>query len=84
MISYVLGPYSRFLDKEKGCTYATDVPGAVKNVSSLNPLEIAVLNDNRDDASRKGASGIRIRAFAREAALLRRFDAEPSSTLRGA
>ncbi len=29
-----------------------------------------------DDASRKGASGIRIRAFAREAALLRRFDAE--------
>lgn len=37
-----------------------------------------------DDASRKGASGIRIRAFAREAALLRRFDAEPSSTLRGA
>lgn len=47
MISYVLGPYSRFLDKEKGCTYATDVPGAVKNVSSLNPLEIAVLNDNR-------------------------------------
>ena len=38
MISYVLGPYSRFLDKEKGCTYATDVPGAVKNVSSLNPL----------------------------------------------
>ena len=47
MISYILGPYSRFLDKEKGCTYATDVPGAVKNVSSLNPLEIAVLNDNR-------------------------------------
>ena len=28
-----------------------------------------------NDASRKGASGIRIRAFAREAALLRRFDA---------
>lgn len=47
MISYVLGPYSRFLDNEKGCTYSTDVPGAVKNVSSLNPLEIAALNDNR-------------------------------------
>ena len=33
--------------RDRGCTYATDVPGAVKNVSSLNPLEIAVLNDNR-------------------------------------
>lgn len=46
MIDYALGPYSRFLKEEKGCTYATDVPGAVKNVSSLNPLEIALLNDN--------------------------------------
>lgn len=35
------------MDNEKGCTYSTDVPGAVKNVSSLNPLEIAALNDNR-------------------------------------
>ena len=46
MIDYVMSPYSRFLDEEKGCTYSTDVPGAVKNVSTLNPLEIALLNDN--------------------------------------
>lgn len=46
MIDYALGPYSRFAAEEKGCTYATDVPGAVKNVSSLNPLGIALLNDN--------------------------------------
>lgn len=46
MTAYALGPYSRFLDNEKGYTYATDVPGAVKNVSSLNPLEAAILGDD--------------------------------------
>lgn len=48
MIDYALSKYSRFIDKEKGCAYSTDVPGAVKNVSALNPLEIALLNDNEN------------------------------------
>ena len=47
IIDYTMSRYSRFLDQQKGCAYSTDVPGAVKNVSSLNPLEIAWINDNR-------------------------------------
>ena len=46
IIGYTMSRYSRFIDELKGCAYSTDVPGAVKNVSSLNPLEIALLNDN--------------------------------------
>lgn len=47
IIDYTMSPYSWFIDEQKGCAYSTDVPGAVKNVSALNPLEIALLNDNR-------------------------------------
>lgn len=46
IIDYTLSDYSWFIDKQKGCAYSTDVPDAVKNVSSLNPLEIALINDN--------------------------------------
>lgn len=46
IIDYALSKYSWFIDEQKGCAYSTDVPGAVKNVSALNPLEIALLNDN--------------------------------------
>lgn len=46
MIDYGMSPYSRFNTEQKGCTYATDVPGAVKNVSSLNPLSLALVADD--------------------------------------
>jgi len=39
IIDYSLSGYTWYVDSLKGYAYATDVPGAVKNVSSLNPLE---------------------------------------------
>lgn len=47
-INYALSEYSWFIDEQKGCAYSTDVPGAVKNVSSLDPLEIAIVTDNKE------------------------------------
>lgn len=44
---YSLSKYALFVDSLKGCAYSTDVPGAVKNVSSLNPLELAIVMDNK-------------------------------------
>ncbi len=46
MIDYGMSHYSWFIDELKGCAYSTDVPGAVKNVSSLNPLNFALVADN--------------------------------------
>lgn len=46
MVDYSLSSYAWFIDSLKGCAYATDVPGAVKNVSSLNPLELALVRDD--------------------------------------
>jgi hypothetical protein len=46
MIDYGLSHYSWFVDELKGCAYSTDVPGAVKNVSALNPLMLALVADN--------------------------------------
>lgn len=48
MIDYGMSDYSWFVDSLKGCAYSTDVPGAVKNVSSLNPLQIALLTGRKD------------------------------------
>ena len=48
IVDYSLSEYAWFVDSLKGYAYATDVPGAVKNVSSLNPLEIAMVTDNRE------------------------------------
>lgn len=45
---YALTDYAWFIDSLKGCAYSTDVPGAVKNVSSLNPLELAIVTDNEE------------------------------------
>ncbi len=44
---YSLSKYALFVDSLKGCAYSTDVPGAVKNVSSLNPLELSMVMDNK-------------------------------------
>jgi hypothetical protein len=46
IIDYSKTDYAWFLDSLKGFAYSTDVPGAVKNVSSLNPLELAIVMDD--------------------------------------
>jgi hypothetical protein len=46
IIDYSLSDYTWYVDSLKGYAYSTDVPGAVKNVSSLNPLELAILRDD--------------------------------------
>jgi len=48
IVEYSLSKFSWFIDEEKGCAYSTDVPGAVKNVSSLNPLELAIVTDRKE------------------------------------
>src|SRR5690606_28071330 len=42
MIDYGMSEFSWFIDELKGCAYSTDVPGAVKNVSALNPFNFAL------------------------------------------
>jgi hypothetical protein len=46
MVDYAKSDYAWFIDSLKGFAYSTDVPGAVKNVSSLNPLELAIVMDD--------------------------------------
>jgi hypothetical protein len=46
IVDYSLTHYAWFVDSLKGCAYSTDVPGAVKNVSSLNPLELAIVRND--------------------------------------
>lgn len=53
IIDYTMSKYSWFIDQQKGCAYSTDVPGAIKNVSALNPLEIALLNDDTEMFTRR-------------------------------
>jgi hypothetical protein len=48
IVDYSLTDYAWFVDSLKGCAYSTDVPGAVKNVSSLHPLELAMVTDNKE------------------------------------
>lgn len=53
MLAYGMSEYSWFIDSLKGCAYSTDVPGAVKNVSALNPLQMALLTDREDIYSKR-------------------------------
>ena len=46
LVDYGMSDWSRFHVDEKGCSYATDAPGSVKNVSSLNPLGLAMITDD--------------------------------------
>ncbi|WP_423735892.1 hypothetical protein [Chitinophaga caseinilytica] len=46
MTAYAMSHYAWFVDSLKGFAYSTDVPGAVKNVSSLHPLELSIVRDD--------------------------------------
>ena len=46
MIAYGLSDYSRFNAELRGCSYDTDMPGSVKNISSLHPLGLAMVTDD--------------------------------------
>lgn len=48
LIDYSKTHYAWFVDSLKGFAYSTDVPGAVKNVSSLNPLELSIVRDDKE------------------------------------
>jgi hypothetical protein len=48
MIDYNMSPYSQFIDELRGCNYATDVPGAVKNITGLSPLSLAFVTDSEE------------------------------------
>ncbi len=48
MIAYGLSEYSRFIKEERGASYATDMPGAVKNVTALHPLSVALAVDEEE------------------------------------
>lgn len=53
IIAYGMSPYAQFNEDLRGCSYATDVPGAVKNVSSLHPLSAALVTDNPEIYDRR-------------------------------
>lgn len=46
IVDYSLTHFAWFVDSLKGFAYSTDVPSAVKNVSSLNPLELAIVRND--------------------------------------
>lgn len=46
MIDYGMSEYSRFLIPHRGSSYATDMPGAVKNVSALDPFGVSLVVDD--------------------------------------
>ncbi|WP_018626556.1 hypothetical protein [Niabella aurantiaca] len=48
LVDYSKTHFAWFIDSLKGFAYSTDVPGAVKNVSSLNPLELSIVRDDKE------------------------------------
>jgi hypothetical protein len=47
IIDFGLSEYARFNSDLRGFAYDTDVPGSVKNVSSLHPYSLALVTDDR-------------------------------------
>ncbi|UDQ98760.1 hypothetical protein AAEX28_01415 [Lentisphaerota bacterium WC36G] len=50
---YIMSKYSLFEEEYKGCNYSTDAPGAVKNVSSIDPLDLSIVLDNKEMFERR-------------------------------
>ncbi|MDP3070182.1 MAG: hypothetical protein Q8N18_07835 [Opitutaceae bacterium] len=48
MLEFGLSDYAKFNPDLRGFAYDTDVPGAVKNVSALHPLGLALVTDRAD------------------------------------
>jgi len=48
IVDYSMTEHAWFVDSLKGFAYSTDVPDAVKNVSSLHPIELAIVTDNKN------------------------------------
>jgi len=48
MLQFGMSDYAKFNADLRGFAYDTDVPGAVKNVSALHPLSLAIVTDNRE------------------------------------
>lgn len=48
MVRFAMGPWGKFNDDLRGASYDTDVPGSVKNVSSLHPLSVALVTDSKE------------------------------------
>lgn len=46
VIDYAMSDWARFNEDLRGCAYDTDVPGSVKNVSSLHPFGVALVTDD--------------------------------------
>ncbi len=53
IVDYNMGPFSQYIEELRGCSYATDVPGAVKNITGLHPLSLAVVTDNEEIYKRR-------------------------------
>jgi hypothetical protein len=65
IIDYNMSPYSQFVPELRGCNYATDVPGAVKNITGLHPLSLAIITDSKDIYVQRGRPMIEY-GFSRE------------------
>ncbi len=65
MMDYNMGPFSQFVDKLRGCNYATDIPGAVKNITGLHPLSLAIITGSQDVYERRARPMIEY-GFSRE------------------
>ncbi len=50
---YIMSKYSLFDEKYKGCNYSTDAPGAVKNVSSIDPIDLSIIMDDKQMFERR-------------------------------
>lgn len=53
IVDYNMGPFSQYIEELRGCSYATDVPGAVKNITGLHPLSLAFVTDNEEIYKRR-------------------------------